>query len=103
MTDSFDKEKIIECMFDPETSEILAELETNEKDIEYLSEKLNLTEETIKEKLSYLIQHEFVFETNSDNKVIFRANASKLDNMLESDKHYDGVVDGLTELDSYLN
>ena len=103
MTETFDKEKILECMFDPETSEILAELETDEKDIEYLSQKFSLSKDTIKEKLSYLIQHEFVFETNIENKTIFKANASKLGQMVESDKNFDGVVDGLTELDSYLN
>ena len=103
MTETFDKEKILESMFDPETSEILAELETSEKDIEYLSQKFSLSEDTIKEKLSYLIQHEFVFESNNENKTIFKANASKLGQIVESDKNFDGVVDGLTELDSYLN
>ena len=103
MVDSFDKEKILECMFDPETSEILAELENNEKDIEYLSQKLNLAQETIRKKLSYLIEHEFVFESKNENKTIYKANSSKLGEMVETDRNFDGVVDGLTELDSYLN
>ena len=90
-------------MFDPETSEILAELENNEKDIDYLSHNLNLTQETIREKLSYLIEHEFVFESQNENKTIYKANASKLGEMVESNKNFDSVVDGLTELDSYLN
>ena len=57
MSESFNKEKVLECMFDPETSEILAELENSEKDINYLSQKLELSHEIIREKLYYLINH----------------------------------------------
>ena len=35
MSESFDREKIVDCMFDPITSEILAELEDGEKRMFY--------------------------------------------------------------------
>jgi hypothetical protein len=38
MSDSFDREKIVECMFDPTTSSILAELEDGEKECLFLAE-----------------------------------------------------------------
>ena len=103
MTETFDKEKILECMFDPQTSEILLELQNNEKELDYLIQQLGLTEDIIRNKLSYLLEHNFVFEIKKQEKTIFKVNAKKLDSIIESDKNYDGVVDGLTELDSYLN
>ena len=103
MNEKYDKEKIIECMFDPVTSEILGELENGEKNSEYLSEKLQLSEEQIHNKLSYLLEHEFVVQENNHDKKIYHVNADKLDKVIENDKNFDNVVDGLTEMDSYLN
>ena len=103
MSDTFDKDKIIECMFDPVTSEILSELENGEKDSDYLSGKLEISEEQIYQKLSYLIEHEFVLQKTNGEKKIYDANADKLDKVIENDKNFDNVVDGLTEMDSYLN
>ena len=48
---SFDREKIIESIFDPNISEILAELEDGEKQSSYLSEKLKISEEEIRKRL----------------------------------------------------
>ena len=103
MNETFDKEKIIECMFDPVTSEILGELENGEKNSDYLSEKLKLSEEQIQSKLSYLIEHKFVLQENKNEKKTYHANAEKLEKVIENDKNFDNVVDGLTEMDSYLN
>ena len=36
---SFDREKVVDCMFDPVTSEILAELEDGEKECSFLAEQ----------------------------------------------------------------
>ena len=100
---SYDKEKILECMFDPEISEILAELENGGKELSYLSDKFKLSEDDIHEKLSYLIEHDFVNEEKTGEKVIVTADGEKLTKLVEQDKNFDGVVDGLTEMDSYLN
>ena len=103
MSEDFDKNKVIECMFDPVTSEILAELENSEKDSEYLEKKLQLSESQINDKLSYLIEYEFVKKEVKENKKYFTADGEKLSKVLESDKNFDNVVNGLTEMDSYLN
>ena len=103
MAKDFDTNKVIECMFDPTTSEILAELENSGKDSVYLKKKLELSEAQISNKLSYLIEHEFVKQKIIDNKKFYYADAEKLNKVLESDKNFDNVVDGLTEMDSYLN
>ena len=103
MEKEFDKNKVIECMFDPVTSEILAELENSGKDSVYLEKKLQLSEIQISNKLSYLIEHEFVIQEFKDNKKFYYADAEKLNKVLENDKNFDNVIDGLTEMDSYLN
>lgn len=36
-------------------------------------------------------------------KLFFFADAKKLDELIEQDKNFDNVVNGLTEMDSYLN
>lgn len=90
-------------MFDPDTSEILAELENGGKRLQYLSEKLKISEDEIYERLSYLIEYDFVKEEKINNKIIFSANAEKLAKIVEHDNNFDDVVDGLAKMDSYLN
>lgn len=103
MTEPFDKEKIIECLFDPVTSEILAELENDGKESSYLAKKAGISEEEVAERLSYLIKFEFVKEKNENNKITYSADAEKLSKVLENDENFSSVTDGLTKMDSYLN
>ena len=103
MNNEYDKEKIIECMFEPVTSEILAELENGAKNSFYLVEKLQISETDIRNKLSYLIEHEFVKEEIKNNIKIYEATVVTLGKALENDSNFENVVDGLTELYSYLN
>jgi len=99
----FDKEKVIECMFDPITSEILAELENGGKESSYLAEKSGISEEEVRERLSYLLKYEFVKEQNDNDKIIYSVDAQKLSKIMENDENFDSAIDGLTKLDSYLN
>lgn len=103
MDSSYDKEKILECMFNPDTSEILVELENGGKELEFLMDKLKISENHIRQRLSYLIEHEFIKEEKNNDKIIFSANAKKLAELVEQTNNFDNVVDRLTEMDSYLN
>jgi len=103
MGSPYDKEKILECMFNPEISEILAELENGGKDSVYLSDKFQISENEIHERLSYLIEHNFVYEEKTGDTVIFTADGEKLTKLVEEDKNFEDVEDGLTKMDSYLN
>ncbi len=103
MEDSFDKEKILECMFDPITSAILAELENEGKESSYLSQKSAVSEEEVKKHLSYLLDHGFVEEKIENGKIVFSANGEKLAKIIEHEENFDMAVDGLTKMDSYLN
>ena len=90
-------------MFDPDTSEILAELENGGKELQYLIEKLKILKDEVYERLSYLIEFDFVKEEKINNKIIFTADAEKLAKLVEQDKNFDDVVNGLAKMDSYLN
>lgn len=96
-------EKIIETLIDPNISIILSELEDGDKESSYLTEKLQLTDTQIRERLVYVIQYGFVKITQNGNKIVFTADKEKLNKIMESDENFSGVVDSLTKMDSFLN
>lgn len=100
---TFDREKILDCIFDPDISEILAELENGGKELSYLMEKLKKPENEIRDNLSYLVKHCFVNEDKKNNKIIYSVEAEKLAKIIEDDKNFTDVEDGLAKMDSYLN
>jgi predicted transcriptional regulator len=103
MQENFDKKKMLDTLTDPDISIILAELENGEKDSVYLSEKLQLSTDEIKKRLSYVIEHGFVKITEDKKQTTFSADKNKLNEIMETDENFADVVDGLTELDQYLN
>ena len=103
MDTNYDKQKMLEILVDPNVSIILSELEDGSKDSLYLVEKLQISETEIKERLAYVIQYGFVKLDLGENKTIYTVDQEKLNNIMEMDENFSGVVDGLTELDQYLN
>lgn len=94
---------MIETLVDPNISVILSELEDGDKESSYLTEKLQLTNGQIRERLSYVIRHGFVKIMQNGNKTVFTADKEKLNKIMENDENFSGVVDGLTKMDSFLN
>jgi len=103
MDETFDREKIIDCMFDPVTSSILAELEDGEKDCSLLAQQSSISESEVLERLSYLIEHGFISKNSDDKKCLISANAEKLGSIIENSDNFDAAIDGLEKMDSYLN
>ena len=103
MSDTFDREKIVECMFDPTTSSILAELEDGEKECLFLAEQSSVSESEVLERLSYLIQHGFISKNSDDGKCVLAANSEKLTSIIENGDNFDATISGLEKMDSYLN
>jgi len=103
MSASFDREKIIDCMFDPVTSEILAELEDEKKECSVLALKFSVSELDVLEKLDYLIECEFLFKTIESERCFISANVEKLGSLLEDSDAFEGAINGLEKMDSYLN
>ncbi len=94
---------MMETLVDPEVSSILTELESGEKNMVYLTDKLQLSPNQIKEHLSYAIEHHFVLMDQNNGNEILRVDLNKLNKIMESDDNFKNVVDGLTELDQFLN
>lgn len=94
---------MLETLIDPDISSILLELENGSKELSYLTEKLNLNDAEIQKKLSYVIQYGFVKVQKNGNITILTVDKEKLNKIMESDENFSGIVDGLTELDSFLN
>jgi len=103
MDETFDREKIIDCMFDPITSSILAELENGEKECSYLAQQVSISESEILERFSYLIEHDFVSKTSDNGKCLLAANSDKLNSIIEHGENFDAAINGLEKMDSYLN
>ncbi len=103
MDDTFDREKVVDCMFDPVTSSILAELEDGEKECSFLAEKSSISESEVSERLSYLLDHGFIFKNLNNGKFIFSANTKKLTRIVENSDTFNATIEGLEKMDSYLN
>lgn len=103
MTENFDREKIVDCMFDPITSSILAELEDGEKECSYLAQQSSISESEVLDRLSYLIEHEFISKNSEHDKCILSANSDKLASVIENSDNFDATISGLEKMDSYLN
>ena len=103
MDETFDREKVVDCMFDPVTSLILAELEDGEKECSFLAQQASISESDVLERLSYLIEHEFISKNTDDGKCLLLANSDKLTTIVENSDNFDDAIDSLEKMDSYLN
>ncbi len=103
MNDSFDRDKVVDCMFDPITSSIIAELEDGEKNSKYLAEKSSISENEVRERLSYLVGHNFILEKRMGEQLIFSADVDKLSRIVEDSENFHAAIEGLEKMDSFLN
>ena len=103
MDDTFDRDKVIDCMFDPITSLILAELEDGQKECSFLAQQASISESKVLERLSYLMAHGFISKNSDDGKCILATDSDKLDTIVADDDNFDLAINGLEKLDSYLN
>lgn len=103
MNKDFDKRQMMNTLVDPNVSVILSELEDGEKDSIYLTEKLQISESEIKSRLSYVTEHGFVIVRQDGKNSSFSVDRDKLNKIMEADENFASVVDGLTELDQFLN
>ena len=99
----FDTAKVMDSIFDPEISEILAEMEVESKHCSILSEKFGITPESLQTKLSYLIEHIFVNLAGEENSITNSVDSKKLAEFMESSHDYKNVEDSLAKMDSFLN
>jgi hypothetical protein len=103
MDEKFDREKVVDCMFDPITSSILAELEEDKKECSFLAQQVSISESEVLQRLSYLIEHEFIYKNSDDGKCLLAANSDKLSTIVESSDNFDETINSLEKMDSFLN
>ncbi len=103
MDETFDREKVVDCMFDPITSSILAELEDGEKECSFLAQQASISESEVLKRLSYLIEHEFISKNPDDGKCLLAANSDKFNAIVEDGDNFDATISSLEKMDSYLN
>ena len=103
MTENFDREKVVESMFDPVTSSIIAELENGSKTCTYLAKTSSISEDEVFERLSYLLECGFIHQIIENNVTVFSANTEKLNEIVENSENFDATIEGLEKMDSYLN
>ena len=103
MDDSYDREKVVDCMFDPVTSSLIAELEDGEKNLQYLSEKATIPENEVTDRLSYLVNCGFIIQKQVDSQTTFSANIEKLSKVVEDGDNFGAAIEGLEKMDSFLN
>jgi len=96
-------QKILDAVFDENISEILAEMENSPKKCEFLTEKFEITPDDLDEKLSFLMQHEFVGKTGSDSQAEYSVDSKKLAKLMETAHNFENVDAGLAKMDGYLN
>jgi len=103
MDKTLDRDKVVDCMFDPVTSSILAELENGEKECSFLAQQSSISESEVLERLSYLIDHEFISKNSDDGKCLLGANSDKLSTIVENNDNFDAAINSIEKLDTYLN
>ena len=96
-------QKILDTVFDENISEILAEMESAPKKCWFLSEKFNIAPTDLDEKLSFLIENDFVGKTGSDSDVEYSVDSEKLAKLMETAHDFENVDAGLAKMDGYLN
>ncbi len=100
MDETFDREKVVDCMFDPVTSSILAELEDGEKECSFLAQQVSISESEVLERLSHLIEYEFISKNSDDGKCLLAANFDKLNTIIENSDNFDAAINSLEKMDT---
>ena len=103
MTDDISDNNILESIFEPVNSEVLAYLESGPKKFSDLAKNLDISKEKIEQSLSYLTEQGFISKIEKDNEVNYSVNADVLSKVLENNDNFKNVDDGLAKLDSFLN
>lgn len=100
-----DRDVVIGYLFDPDVSDLLAELEGGPLLLADLAKKAGIAPADVDSRLSYLAEHGYVARRTdpSTGAVSYEADPSRLAAVMEHDENYRTAVDGLAKLDSFLN
>ncbi len=103
MADACDDQKALDALLDPVTSGLVSSLEGGSRTLAQLCESSGLSAADITERLSYLSEHGLLDRTGEGDTVTYAVNAKKIDAVLSRSGHFDGAIDMVTQMDSFLN
>ena len=102
MNSEEEREKVLEIVLDPQVSDIFLELKDGKKSLEVLSQKF-LFDDGLNNKINFLIEKKLLKKEEIEGKSFLSVNDENLSGVMENEKNFDNVIDGLNKLDSYLN
>ena len=102
------RDEVIESLFDPDVSGLVAELEGGPLALSDLAARSGVAPEEVDSRLSRLVELGYVSRRadpsdGSGGGAVYEADAAKLAAVMESDENYQSAVDGMTKLDGFLN
>ena len=102
------RDEVIESLFDPDVSGLVAELEGGPLALSDLAARSGVAPEEVDSRLSRLVELGYVSRradpsAGGGGGAVYEADAAKLAAVMESDENYQSAVDGMTKLDGFLN
>ena len=106
-SDGAGRDEVIESLFDPDVSGLVAELEGGPLALSDLAARSGVAPEEVDSRLSRLVELGYVSRRADPSAggggAVYEADATKLAAVMESDENYQSAVDGMTKLDGFLN
>lgn len=104
------RDEVIESLFDPDVSGLVAELEGGPLARSDLAARSGVAPEEVDSRLSRLVELGYVSRRadpsaggGNSGGAVYEADAAKLAAVMERDENYQSAVDGMTKLDGFLN
>lgn len=95
--------EISDAILDPVTSELISMLEGGSKTIADLAESSGLGADEIRTRFGPLIEQGLIVREEGENGATYSADAEKLDSALSASHNFDGAIDLVTKMDTFLN
>lgn len=93
----------LDALLDPVTSGIVSELEGGPRTLRQLCESTGLGAAEVESRLSPLRAGGLVAAAGEGPGASYSADASRIDEALSRSGHFDGAIDMVTKMDSFLN
>ena len=98
-----EERKVLDAILDPVTSELISMLEDGPKTVAVLCERSKLVADDVHARFSPLVEQGIILRTDTDGQTTYSADPKKLDAALSKSRHFDGTIDLVTQMDTFLN
>lgn len=96
-------QEALNALLDPVTSGIVSGLEGGPRTLRQLCESSGLGAAEVESRLSPLLAGGLVAASGEGPDASYSADASRIDEALSRSGHFDGAIDMVTKMDSFLN